>query len=205
MRITLPLALLGALPLGRPGLRQAALAIALALNTGIACAPAQAHQPLNSSATVTSAATAATAITGTNTGTGTGTHASPAEPPPRLAFNRFFTQPIGPQGLSFSPELLARQGQRVRLVGYMVAREQAQTGRFMLTPLPVRMSEHADGEADDLPPATVTVLLPPDAAQWPVPHQDGLIELTGRLDIGRHEDDDGRVTWLRLVLDAAAP
>jgi hypothetical protein len=166
-----------------------ATAALLTLVTGLVSAPARAHQPVHP---VNTTATASSA-------------SATADLPPRLAFNRFFTQPIGPQGLSFSPELLSRQGQRVRLIGYMVAREQAQTGRFMLTPLPVRMSEHADGEADDLPPATVTVLLPPDAAQWPVPHQDGLIELTGRLDIGRHEDDDGRVTWLRLVLDAAAP
>lgn len=123
--------------------------------------------------------------------------------PPRLAFSQLFTRPIGPQGLQFSPELLSRQGQRVRLVGYMVAKEQPQSGRFLLTPLPVRLSEHADGEADDLPPATVTVLLPDAAARWPVPHQDGLIELTGRLAVGRLEDEDGRVSWLRLHLDAA--
>jgi hypothetical protein len=122
--------------------------------------------------------------------------------PQRLAFSQFFTRPIGPQGLQFSPELLSRQGQRVRLVGYMVAREQAQAGRFLLTPLPLRMSEHADGEADDLPPVTVTVLLPGDAARWPLPHQDGLIELSGRLAVGRLEDEDGRVSWLRLHLDA---
>jgi hypothetical protein len=184
MRITLPLALSDALPTVARCLRPLATAGMLALMSaaGLFGAPALAQPP-----------TAPVAAPGT------------ADLPPRLAFNRIFTQPIGPQGLSFSPDVLSRQGQRVRLVGYMVAREHVQTGRFMVTPLPVRMSEHADGEADDLPPATVTVLLPPDAAQQPVPHQDGLIELTGRLDIGRHEDDDGRVTWLRLVLDAAAP
>ena len=41
----------------------------------------------------------------------------------------------------------------------------------------VRMSEHADGEADDLPPATVTVRLDPSQQDRLIPHQDGLLVL----------------------------
>jgi hypothetical protein len=99
----------------------------------------------------------------------------------------------------------AAKGRQVRLVGYMVAREESEAGRFLLTPRPVRMSEHADGEADDLPPATVTVLLPADQATTRLPHQDGLIELTGRFEVGRDEASDGRVSWFRLYLDPAHP
>lgn len=135
--------------------------------------------------------------------------AEPAAVP--LAFGSFFAQPIGPRGLEISPTLRAAQGRRVRLVGFMVAQEEPVPGRFMLTPRPVSMSEHADGEADDLPPTAVTVLLHPSQADRLVPHQRGLIALTGRLEVGRDEDPStGRVSWVRLhlepgaVIDAAA-
>lgn len=87
-----------------------------------------------------------------------------AEPPTDLRFGEFFRLPIGTRGLELSDTLKAADGREVRLVGYIVAREQGVPGRFLLTPRPVRMSEHADGEADDLPPATVTVLLDPAQA-----------------------------------------
>jgi hypothetical protein len=112
---------------------------------------------------------------------------------------------VGPSGLQLSPTLLAAHGRQVRLVGYMVAREQAEPGRFLLTPRPVHMSEHADGEADDLPPATVTVLLPADQAATRLSHQDGLIELSGRFEVGRDEATDGRVSWFRLYLPSPSP
>ena len=133
--------------------------------------------------------------------------AKAAEPPVALAFSDFFTAPIGPRGLEPSPQLLAARGREVRLVGFMVQREQPQPGRFLLTPRPVTMAEHADGEADDLPAATVTVLLP-DAQQGRlVAHQPGAVALTGRLEWGPVEDDTGRVSWLRLRLapDSLAP
>lgn len=125
-------------------------------------------------------------------------------PPVDLKFGGFFRQPVGPRGLEFSDALRGADGARVRLVGYMVAQEQPMTGRFMLTPRPVRMSEHADGEADDLPPSTVTVLLDAGQRARVVAHQAGLIALTGKLEVGRQEDSDGRVSWVRLVLDRDA-
>lgn len=124
--------------------------------------------------------------------------------PVDLKFASFFKQPIGPRGLEMADALRAADGKRVRLVGYMVAQEEPLAGRFMLTPRPVRMSEHADGDADDLPPATVTVLL--DAAQRDriVAHQSGLVALIGLLTLGREEDSAGRVSWVRLQLDPEA-
>jgi hypothetical protein len=134
---------------------------------------------------------------------------SPAAAPLDLKFSQFFRQPIGDRGLALSDTLLAAEGREVRLVGYMVAQEQARPGRFWLTPRPVRMSEHADGEADDLPPSTVTVQLAPSQQDRLVAHQDGLLVLTGRLRVGRFEDESGRVSWVRLELPpealAAAP
>lgn len=129
--------------------------------------------------------------------------AAPRDATP-LEFASFFRQPVGPRGLEPGEALRAADGQTVRLVGYMVAQEQAQAGRFMLTPRPVRLSKHADGEADDLPPSTVTVLLDPGQQDRVVVHSPGLLALTGRLQVGRAEDPSGRVSWVRLLLGPQA-
>ena len=89
-----------------------------------------------------------------------------------LKFRDFFRLPVGPLGLEFSHLLRALDGQRVSVLGYMVAQEDAPVGRFFLTPIPVRMSEHADGDADDLPPGTVVVIMPAIDQKRPIPHHD---------------------------------
>jgi hypothetical protein len=86
----------------------------------------------------------------------------------------------------------------------MVQQESAPLGRFLLTPRPVQMSQHADGEADDLPPATVAVYLDPSQKDWEVPYVRGLVAVSGVLAVGRHEELDGRVSWVRLQLDTDA-
>lgn len=121
-----------------------------------------------------------------------------------LKFGQFFQQPVGPRGLALSDTLRAADGRQVRLVGYMVAQETARPGRFWLTPRPVRLSEHADGEADDLPPSAVTVLLDDAQQARVVAHRDGLVVLTGTLAVGRAEDPSGRVSWVRLQLPPQA-
>jgi hypothetical protein len=130
--------------------------------------------------------------------------AAPLDAAADLKFSQFFKSPIGPTGLELSDALRAADGRPVRLVGYMVAQEQARPGRFWLTPRPVRMSEHADGEADDLPAGTVTVLLDPTQQDRLVAHRNGLVTLTGTLSIGRVEDETGRVSWIRLQLPTNA-
>ena len=125
------------------------------------------------------------------------------EPPAAtdIRFRDFFSAPIGPAGLEIGPVLKASHGKRVRLTGYMVAQDEPPVARFFLAPLPLRMSEHADGEADDLPPSTVVVSMPVDDMTRPLPRVSGLMQLTGVLQVGRHELPDGRVTWVRLLLD----
>lgn len=129
--------------------------------------------------------------------------AAPAAPI-ELSFADFFALPIGPRGLEPTPALRAADGQPVRLTGFMVRREQPQPGLFLLTPRPVTMSEHADGEADDLPASTVTVLLPPAQRDNLVGYRAGALTLTGRLQYGPAEDETGRVSWIRLQLDPQA-
>lgn len=126
--------------------------------------------------------------------------ATPSRPIRELPFAEFFRLPIGPGGLEISERLRQSAGQTVRLTGYMVLQENAVSGRFLLTPRPVQMSEHADGDADDLPPATVVVYLDPAQQEWSVPHVRGLLTLTGVLSVGREEDETGRVSWVRLQL-----
>jgi hypothetical protein len=125
-----------------------------------------------------------------------------AEP---LPFKDFFQFPVGARGLEMSPKLQQLNGKFVQLVGYMVQQENgSKPGQFFFTPRPVQMSEHADGDADDLPPATVLVKLAPDQSSWLIPHARGLIQLQGTLSVGRQEADDGRVTWVQLQLKPEA-
>jgi len=127
-----------------------------------------------------------------------------AQVTPELLFNEFFKQPLGSQGLEMSTKLSSSDGQRVRITGYMVQQEVPHLGRFMLSPRPVQMSEHADGEADDLPAALVTAYLDDTQKDWLIPYTRGLITISGQLSVGRLEESDGRVSWVRLVLPAQA-
>ena len=129
---------------------------------------------------------------------------SPTASAPLLRFTDFFKLPMGSKGAEITPMLLKADGQRVRLTGYMVQAERPMLGHFMLTPRPVRMSEHSDGDADDLPAAWAMVYLDPEQQTFAVPHQRGLLELTGVLSVGRVEETDGRVSWVRLQLQPEA-
>lgn len=130
--------------------------------------------------------------------------ASPAATVSELPFSAFFRRPIGPRGLELSEALLQADGREMRLTGYMVSQETPQPGRFLLAAQPVRMSEDADGAADDLPPGTVTVLLDESQRERIVAHQSGLLALTGRVSVGRAEEPGGRVSWVRLQLSPQA-
>lgn len=177
------------LPHPRPALTHfaqscSARALGLTVLVGLACSLAHAQ--------VVSAPQESKAVTPSST-------ATPG--PELLSFKEFFQFPVGPRGLDIHPRLQQANGQAVRLRGYMVQQDHgSQRGQFFFTPRPVQMSEHADGDADDLPPATVLVKLAPAQSTWVVPHTVGLIELAGTLSVGRQEADDGRVTWVQLQL-----
>jgi len=121
------------------------------------------------------------------------------DPATEIRFDELF-KPIGPGGLEYSDRLRSLEGIRVRLRGYMVAREAAPPGTFLLAPLPVQLHETEYGLADDLPPATVLVEAPAWSG-WAVPHRSGLLTVTGILQLGNREELDGRVSSIRLVLD----
>jgi hypothetical protein len=126
-------------------------------------------------------------------------------PPPRgvaeLRFGDIYRNPVGPLGLELSERVLALDGSRVRIVGFMVAEEEATPGVFMLSPLPAAIGHDDEGLADDLPPSTVFVHLE-SAADAEIPRLPGLIQLQGTLSVGaRSEDHSGRISTVRLLLD----
>ena len=187
-------------------------ALGLMLLVGLCCHPAHAQVATAPQASNTSipgpaaspslmATHSTLASANSTTSPSTTATPSPSPSPELLSFKEFFQFPVGPRGLDIHPRLQQANGQPVRLRGYMVQQDHgSHRGQFLFTPRPVQMSEHADGDADDLPPATVLVKLAPAQSTWVVPHTPGLIELAGILSVGRHEADDGRVTWVQLQL-----
>jgi len=121
-----------------------------------------------------------------------------------LAFKSFYKLPVGSQGLEMTDALRSAHGTERKIVGYMIQQERPHLGRFLLSPRPVQMSEHADGEADDLPAALVTVYLDASQSDWAVPYTKGLISLTGTIEVGRLEETDGRVSWVRMRVSPEA-
>ena len=115
-----------------------------------------------------------------------------------ISFHDFFQRPVSSEGLLLKEQILQAQGRQVRLTGYMVQQEKIAPGQFLLAQRPVLISQHADGEADDLPPATVLVELACEQQNQFVAYKRGLIDVVGELDVGRKEDNDGRVSWVRL-------
>jgi hypothetical protein len=103
-------------------------------------------------------------------------------------------------GTRIAPAVHALNGRRVRVVGYMARMEGAPRGSFYLTRDAVEADESGAGTAD-LPPHAVRVEVPRLSGEeiaW-VPD---LVDAIGTLEVGRAEDSDGRVSWLRVVLDA---
>jgi hypothetical protein len=129
-----------------------------------------------------------------------------APPPPGVAdlkFREFFRLPVGTRGLEPSAKLQSLDGKRVRLIGYMADREEPAAGFFILAPLPVSIAEVEDGPADDMPASVAYVHLA-GFADKTLPQLPGLLEFTGTLRVGSFEEADGRVSTVRLELDASA-
>ena len=134
-----------------------------------------------------------------------GKNTTPVLPPlpagvTELKFSEFFVSPIGERGLTLTEKLRGLDGQRVRLLGYMVRQEEATPGKFLFAPLPVQVCEQDSEFADDLPPSTVHVFVPACRDQ-PVPYTPTLLLLTGTLSVGNREEADGRISLVRLALD----
>jgi hypothetical protein len=118
-----------------------------------------------------------------------------------LRFRDFFRMPVGPGGLEPSDALRAADGQRVRLVGFMVRQAPNPADGFLLTSVPVATSDEDEGLADDLPAAIVHVAFA-STAGTNLPYLPGLLKITGTLQLQPHVDTaTQRISAIQLVPD----
>jgi hypothetical protein len=118
-----------------------------------------------------------------------------------LKFREMFELPVGPRGLQPSQKMLGLDGQRVRMVGYMVEQETPRS--LILAPLPLKLGDEDESLADDLPPSVVFIHFPL-GENADLHHVPGLLELVGTLSIGGFPEADGRVSAVRLTLVPAS-
>ncbi|MFO0584027.1 MAG: hypothetical protein U0229_17275 [Anaeromyxobacter sp.] len=121
---------------------------------------------------------------------------TPPAAPAALAFDHLFV--TGPSGARVAPEVEALAGRQVRLVGFAVRMEEPSLGAFYLAARPAEADESGGGTGD-VPPRAVRVVVP--GLEGGLPEVAGPIEVVGRLEVGRVEEADGRVSFLRVVVD----
>jgi hypothetical protein len=121
-----------------------------------------------------------------------------------LQLRDFYKLPVGPRGLEPTEKLLSLKDKRVRVVGYMVQAEEPTPGLFMLSLVPVNIPDKEDGPSDDLPGSTLFVHMPASDADKILAYRPGLWELVGTLKLGGQEEANGRVSYVRLMLDPSA-
>jgi hypothetical protein len=115
-----------------------------------------------------------------------------------LKFADVFKRPVGPNGLELTVAARALDGRAVRVVGYVVSRDD--DAALLLAPLPVALGDEDDGMADDLPPSTIALH---SATRKPLPRVHGLVEVVGVLELAPREDPStGRVLSVHVT---AAP
>ena len=119
--------------------------------------------------------------------------------------HRIFRMPVGNQGLEFDDEFKKLDHKIVKMTGFMVKSDEPEPGSFLLAVRPIQLNEHADGEANDLPPSTVSVLLDPAQSDNLVPYQQGLQTFQGILLLGRFESSEKSISWIRLQLPMIKP
>lgn len=117
---------------------------------------------------------------------------------PDLSFAEFFVRPTGPRGLEAGPRLLAADGERVRLTGFVVRGEAG--GAMMLAPVPVRIDDEDEALADDLP-AAVAFLHGDARLAGALAACPAAVRVSGRLDLGARPEPAGRRSFVRLALD----
>jgi hypothetical protein len=111
-----------------------------------------------------------------------------------------FKTPIGAKGLEFDEKFKLLNDHVVQMTGFIVKSEEPVVGYFLLSVRPIQLNEHADGEANDLPPSTVQVLLDQSQADKFVPYVNGPQTFRGVLRLGRSESQDKVISWIRLQL-----
>lgn len=121
--------------------------------------------------------------------------------PAALAFSDFF-RPASTR-LQPSDRLLALDGQRVRIHGFMAGMEDGPSGAFYLASRPVNCDEGGAGTGD-LPPDAVLVVVPWSGGAE-IPFVAGPLEVVGVLRLGAATRPDGAPARIRIVLDPPQP
>ena len=111
-----------------------------------------------------------------------------------------FNMPVGAKGLEFDDKFKHLNNQYVQITGFIVKSDEPALGKFLLSLRPIQLNEHADGEANDLPPSTVHVFLDPTESESLIPYKAGLQTFRGVLNLGRFEGIDQSIYWIRLQL-----
>jgi len=122
---------------------------------------------------------------------------APQAQPPRITFPELLT--LSASGIRPTVRLRELSGHRVRMAGFMAKMEIAPKGGFYLTPRPVSCDEEGGGTAD-LPPGSVYVVVRSAAGQE-IPYSPRALEVSGVLEVGPRQEEDQRVTAIRLLLD----
>jgi hypothetical protein len=117
-----------------------------------------------------------------------------------LKFSELCRLPVGPLGLEFTDRARALDGQKVRMLGYMIRQSQPSPWKILFSPVPMTLHEKEYGFAEDLPPTVVHAFTERHATPI-VPFTPGLLLLTGRLELGNRTEPDGRISSVRLFLD----
>ena len=124
-----------------------------------------------------------------------------AADPAALAFSDFF-RPVSAR-LQPSDKLLALDGQRVRIQGFMARMEEGPAGAFYLASRPVSCDEGGAGTGD-LPPDAVLVVVPWSGGAE-IPFVAGPLEVVGVLRLGAATRQDVSPSRIRIVLDSPQP
>jgi hypothetical protein len=126
--------------------------------------------------------------------------AAPAEAARPLDLRALYVARGG--ALVIAPAVEALNGKAVRVRGFMVQIEEAPTGCFYLATHPVEQDESGGGTGD-LPVDSLLVRVP-ELADQVIPWRASPVEVVGRLEVGREEEADGRVSAIRLILTGPA-
>lgn len=118
---------------------------------------------------------------------------------PEVSFRDLFRASSGASGLEYTERATALAGKPVKLHGYMVRQTQPIPWAFILSPVPQSLHEREYGECDDLPVTAIHVFLPRSSPPIPARHN-GQVTVTGVLELGGHEEADGRVSPARIQI-----
>jgi hypothetical protein len=106
--------------------------------------------------------------------------------------------------VELTEKLLKLDGQRVRILGYMIQQSDPTSRTFLFSPRPIQMHEREYGFADELPASTMHVFTDASVPEI-VPFTPGAMLLTGTLSVGNRQEPSGRISLVRLQLDAPTP